>query len=478
MSSGLYNGVSGLSLGTGLYRNVSGLWGGASGLEAGFEYSPMSMFAAGEPGAWYDIGDLSTLFQDDAGTTPVTAAGQTVGLVLDKSGRGNNLTQSVLANRPQYQVYSEPALNGDFVDDNMTFNGSTMTACQSAYFTENGWMIGGASNGNYGTLSRIPLGRVTDYIVNPNIRGNADALTAYFGVEQYYFVGMTTDSTVFHRIDSPAGPYPITYIGANGVTYTQTANQVTTDLVAQGLTAPFTMLVPKAVLSDSGMTLFAINNNQLTGSIPDLSANVALTSVLCQNNQLTGSIPDLSANVALVSFNCTNNQLTGSIPSLSANTALATAAFPTNQLTGSIPSLSTNTALTSFTCQTNQLTGSIPSLSANTALTTFSCRDNQLTGSIPSLSANTALTLFSCYGNQLTGWSGGTVSATLGDFQAQNNLLTQAAVDAILAAFVAAGRASGTRVLNLGGTGNAAPSAAGLADKATLQSRGWTVTTN
>jgi hypothetical protein len=88
------------------------------------------------------------------------------------------------------------------------------------------------------------------------------------------------------------------------------------------------------------------------------------------------------------------------------------------------------------------------------------------------------LTTFHCYSNQLTGWTGGTVPIALGDFQAQNNLLTQAAVDAILAAFVAAGRNSGTRTLNLGGTGNATPSATGLANKATLVSRGWTVTTN
>ena len=36
MSVGLYSGVSGLALGTGLYKNVSGLWSGASGLTAGF----------------------------------------------------------------------------------------------------------------------------------------------------------------------------------------------------------------------------------------------------------------------------------------------------------------------------------------------------------------------------------------------------------------------------------------------------------
>ena len=153
-----------------------------------------------------------------------------------------------------------------------------------------------------------------------------------------------------------------------------------------------------------------------------------------------------------------------------------------------------------FQCNSNQLTGAIPSLSANTALTIFTaqqpadwcdsvpvgeygadefyCHNNQLTGAIPSLSANTALTIAYFYSNQLTDWSGGTVSNTLGDFQAQNNLLTQAAVDAILAAFVAANRTTGTRILNLGGTGNAAPSATGVTDKNTLISRGWTVTTN
>ena len=48
-------------------------------------FSPASLFASGEQGAWYDPSDLTTMFQDRAGTTPVTADGQTVGLILDKS---------------------------------------------------------------------------------------------------------------------------------------------------------------------------------------------------------------------------------------------------------------------------------------------------------------------------------------------------------------------------------------------------------
>lgn len=63
-------------------------------------YTPASLFAAGEQGAWYDPSDLSTMFQDAAGTTPVTTANQQVGLILDKSGNNNHASQPTGANRP------------------------------------------------------------------------------------------------------------------------------------------------------------------------------------------------------------------------------------------------------------------------------------------------------------------------------------------------------------------------------------------
>jgi len=103
MSSGLYSGVSGLALGVGLTKGVSGLWGGASGLIAGFggtPFSPASLFAAGEQGYWLDPSDFTTMFQDAAGATPVTATGQSVRRMLDKSGRGNHFTQANTANAP------------------------------------------------------------------------------------------------------------------------------------------------------------------------------------------------------------------------------------------------------------------------------------------------------------------------------------------------------------------------------------------
>lgn len=69
-------------------------------IPGGYGFSPLSLFSSGEQGAWYDPSDLATMFQDAAGTTPVTAADQPVGLMRDKSGRGNHASQATSASRP------------------------------------------------------------------------------------------------------------------------------------------------------------------------------------------------------------------------------------------------------------------------------------------------------------------------------------------------------------------------------------------
>lgn len=53
--------------------------------------------------AWYDPSDLTTLFTDTAGTTPVTAHGDVVARINDKSGNGLHMTQSTASFRPLYQ---------------------------------------------------------------------------------------------------------------------------------------------------------------------------------------------------------------------------------------------------------------------------------------------------------------------------------------------------------------------------------------
>ena len=76
-------------------------WGSSALLP---DFSPASLFAAGEQGLWYDPDEIVTLYQDAAGTTQVTAAGQGVGRILDRSGNNNYASQSVAADEPTYQV--------------------------------------------------------------------------------------------------------------------------------------------------------------------------------------------------------------------------------------------------------------------------------------------------------------------------------------------------------------------------------------
>jgi len=67
-------------------------------------WTPLQLFLAGEQGFWFDPSDISTLFQDAAGTIPVTADGDPVGLMLDKSGNGYHASQSVSGSRPVYRT--------------------------------------------------------------------------------------------------------------------------------------------------------------------------------------------------------------------------------------------------------------------------------------------------------------------------------------------------------------------------------------
>lgn len=66
-----------IGLGIGMPFNRSQIWLSL--------FDPSKLFTTGVNGVWYDPSDLTTLYRDSAGTLPVTAVEQPVGLILDKS---------------------------------------------------------------------------------------------------------------------------------------------------------------------------------------------------------------------------------------------------------------------------------------------------------------------------------------------------------------------------------------------------------
>lgn len=88
---------------------------------------PASLFTASEQGAWYDPSDLSTVWQNSAGTTP-GAIDSPVGRIDDKSGNANHATQATSAARPILRQTAGGLyyLEGDGVDD-LLQSGTTLT---------------------------------------------------------------------------------------------------------------------------------------------------------------------------------------------------------------------------------------------------------------------------------------------------------------------------------------------------------------
>jgi hypothetical protein len=255
--------------------------------------------------------------------------------------------------------------------------------------------------------------------------------------------------------------------------------------------------------NNANLTFINLANNKITGNLPSFTGTPNLRAAVYNNNLYSGTIPVYSS--LLANFQCLNNNLSGTIPDLTNNNGWINFLVHQNNFTGPIPpSLSNQNNILVFSCYANPLTGSIPNINSCTRLQRLllaSCaltgpipnltnnvdledswfQNNLLTGSIPSLSTNNKLTRFLCQNqrgtSKITGFAGGSVSITLGDFSAQDNQLRASAVNSILASFVAANRTTGTRILNLGGATNSRPTGQGVTDVITLRGRGWTVTT-
>jgi Leucine-rich repeat (LRR) protein/PKD repeat protein len=128
----------------------------------------------------------------------------------------------------------------------------------------------------------------------------------------------------------------------------------------------------------------------------------SVTDMDLDNNNLTGSLPDLSALVNLQKIWVSYNNLNGSMPALSSLTQLEIAHFNHNaQLSGNMPSLMGLTELVEFSISQDNLTGPISNLGPLTKLLVFTIDNNQLTGPIPSLDQLTALQTLSLGGNAL-----------------------------------------------------------------------------
>ncbi|KAG0581261.1 hypothetical protein M758_4G241900 [Ceratodon purpureus] len=146
-----------------------------------------------------------------------------------------------------------------------------------------------------------------------------------------------------------------------------------------------------------------VSNNNITGEMPQqLPSNI--TELYLNNNQFTGSLPQLDQLPSVLVIDLSNNKLTGNInPQIfTALVKLTSLDLSFNQLQGSLPDTVKNmVALQTMNLQNNQLSGQLPaSLSQLTKLQTFNVENNQFTGNLP---AGFSPQTYKYGGNQLNG---------------------------------------------------------------------------
>lgn len=137
-----------------------------------------ALFANSEQGFAYDPNDLSTLYQDAAGTIPVTAAGQPVGLMKDKSGRNNHASQTVSASRPILQRNATTGayyLAFDGADDFLQTNSIDFTATDKVSLFAGVRKLNDATSGMVFELSSsIGTSNGVFNLAAPSITGNPE----------------------------------------------------------------------------------------------------------------------------------------------------------------------------------------------------------------------------------------------------------------------------------------------------------------
>ncbi|KAF8314813.1 uncharacterized protein EI90DRAFT_3089509 [Cantharellus anzutake] len=139
--------------------------------------------------------------------------------------------------------------------------------------------------------------------------------------------------------------------------------------------------IPSSLSSHSVLSTLHLSNNQLTGTA-DFSAP-KLVNLLLDNNHFDGLTIESTA--SLVRLTANDNQMVGSLPDLSSATGLQIFNVAGNYFTGPLFDLSRLQELYRLDVRYNQLTGPFPSnISALSHLTTFIISSNQFSGPFPS----------------------------------------------------------------------------------------------
>jgi len=210
------------------------------------------LFAAGEQGCWFDASDMATMWQDSAGTTPVTAVEQPVGRWTDKSGRSVVGTQATAAARPIFSARKNHIqASENFADAYWTKTGCTVNGVELVETSAN-------STHSYSRATILPViygpsgyTLTAVFRVRRRDRSNAAILIGNTALSKYYRVIFELNSgTVVGTPENVGAMVNPQYLATN----------LGSDLWDIRLTVTF----PSAEAAGAGAAIYAVNTTSVT----------------------------------------------------------------------------------------------------------------------------------------------------------------------------------------------------------------------
>ncbi|WWC72208.1 uncharacterized protein I206_106169 [Kwoniella pini CBS 10737] len=268
--------------------------------------------------------------------------------------------------------YSQPVVNG-----NATGVGSTLQFCalkdvyQQVSGTKNGlngWMIDSSPCGGWNGVSCDSRGRITGLLLQyPNVPDTLpESLGNIYALEAIHVLG---NGSV------PTGKFPSNLLSS--------PNLKTIDIEYSALSGS----IDQAPFSNANTlnTLVLVNNPNLGNTLPDLSGNTDLLTVVVTGQGLVEPKADKLPS-SLTYLDLSYNSLSGQIPSFDQLTNLNTLTLQNNKFTTSPNSLPNSIVSLSLTSN-NDLSGSLPnSICSSDQLQNCDCRSTKLSGTISNTS--------------------------------------------------------------------------------------------
>ena len=288
------------------------------------QFSPLSLFAGGIQGTWYDPSDLSTLFQDSAGTTPVTGVEQVVGRMLDKSGNGNHATATGAARptlRARYNLltYSEEFDQGVWAKYSVVVDANVTT---DPFGGNNADQLKSNSTTNSLLLQQAALGLISGATYNRSVYAKANAISTL-----RMQISGTTEGTIFVQADLANGT------ATNGGVIENVGNgwwRISRTFIMSGTTNDFYFVLPIGTAIGNGVFIFGAQ--LLTAADAFATGNRYQRIAAATNYDTTGFLPYLAfGGTQAMSSGVLSNFITASAYETCIGGSL-TAAAPTNSI--------------------------------------------------------------------------------------------------------------------------------------------------